>query len=346
MARKKSSVTIRDIAKKANVSTATVSRTFNGTGFVKKETQEAIMEAAQELGYVYTAPKEPASSLIPTPITKKGKKAMILINIPSLSNPFYSDIVQGIKSSAANNGFDFLLYSGSITEQNINKFLDILTSTGCSGIITLNLLPISLLRIITEYVPVVQCCEYIENPYASSVGINDFTAVQCAMDYFLSIGRKKISLINGPLSFRYSQNRRDAYISIMESAGIAFPPQWIIQLPDLNPDMAFSSVVKLLSADNPPDCFFAVSDVLAAAAIRAIQYCNLKVPEDVLVIGFDNTIISQLTTPSITTVGQPQFQLGFLAGELLLEKITNPLSEVKHMKLNTELILRESTLAI
>lgn len=181
---------------------------------------------------------------------------MILINIPSLTNPFYSDIVQGIKSSASNNGFEFLLYSGNITEENINKFIDILTSSGCSGIITLNLIPIALLRIITEYVPVVQCCEYIESPYASSVGINDFAAVQCAMDYFLSIGRKKISLINGPLSFRYSLNRRDAYISIMKNADIVFPPQWIIQLPDLNPDMAFSSVVKLLSSDNPPDCFF------------------------------------------------------------------------------------------
>lgn len=134
------------------------------------------------------------------------------------------------------------------------------------------------------------------------------------------MGEKKISIINGPIEFNYARIRLAAYKSIMASANIDYPSNWIIQLPELNHDLAFTSIVQVLSSPNPPDCFFAISDNLAAAAIKAVQYCNLKVPSDVLVIGFDNTNISQLSTPSITTIKQPCSQLGYLASELLIEK--------------------------
>jgi LacI family repressor for deo operon, udp, cdd, tsx, nupC, and nupG len=260
-----------------------------------------------------------------------------------MSNPFYSQIIKGIESSMSNNNFKFLLYCEKITSFNIDKFIEFIKDLEISGLITLALTDIPLLQRICAHIPVVQCCEFTENPYASSVGINDYTATQYAIEYFLSKGKTRIGMINGPLTYNYASNRLKAFQSITQNAGIEIDPHWIIQLPDLNHDMAFSSVVQLLSSTNTPDCFFAVSDVLAAAAIQAAQYCNFRVPEDILIIGFDNTIISQLTTPSITTINQPKFQLGFLAGELLIEKMTNPLSEVKHMILNTELILRETT---
>lgn len=342
MGTSKNKATVREIAKKANVSTATISRAFNGSGIVKAETYNAIMEAAASLGYEF---KKGAQAEIAA-TKKKTKNRLILISIPSMSNPFYSEIIKGIQSSANNNDFDFLLFTDDIKESTLEHFLSFITYLDIAGLITMNLASENILKSLAEYVPVVQCSEFIESPYASSVGINDYSATQYAMDYFLSMGRNRIGFINGPLNFKYSQNRLAAFKSIAQDAKLDLPSNWIIQLPDLNPDMAFSSIVKLLSLPDAPDCFFAVSDVLAAAAIRAAQYCNFRVPEDILVMGFDNTIISQLTTPSITTINQPKFQLGFLAGELLIEKINNPLSEVKHMKLNTELIIRESTTSI
>ncbi|MDO4321393.1 MAG: LacI family DNA-binding transcriptional regulator [Lachnospiraceae bacterium] len=343
MGRRKSKVTVQDIAQKANISTATVSRAFNGTGIVKPETYQLIMETAKELGYVFKPFKAPLEAPPPAENQKKNSRKLILVHVTMMSNPFYSEIIKGIESSAKNNNFEFLLYSEEITPATVDSFLELVSALGISGLITLYLSSVSLLQKITEFIPVVQCCECTENPYASSVGINDYAATQCAMDYFLSMGKNRIGFINGPLSYKYSQARLKAFRSIMQTYNIDIPAHWIIQLPDLNYDMAFSSIVKVLSMPDAPDCFFAVSDVLAAAAIRAAQYYALRVPEDILVIGFDNTIVSQLTTPSITTISQPQFQLGFLAGELMFEKISNPLSEVKHMKLNTELIIREST---
>lgn len=338
-------ITIRDIAKEANVSIASVSRALNNTGLVKEDTLKSILETAEKLGYVQEEKTSENSFLSDSstfPNTTPDA-SIIMVNIPVMSNPFYSKIIDGIQASATARNTSVIFSSEIITDFNVDNFIDLLKRLNIQGLILLNAISVASLKQITNYIPVVFCCEYYDNPYASYVGINDFSSTQTAIDVFLSMGHHKISFINGPLDFKYSQNRLNSYKSIMDSNGLDIPPHWIIQLPELNHDLAFTSVVQVLSSPNPPDCFFAVSDSLAAAAIKAAQYCNLKVPDDILVIGFDNTDISQLSTPCITTIQQPRYQLGFFASELLFEKITNPLTEVKQMKLPTELIVREST---
>lgn len=337
-------VTIRDVANAANVSTASVSRTLNKTGLVKETTQKAILEAVEKLGYIY----EDKTAAAPQQSVSEKEQQMaadgvILVNIPSMSNPFYSKIIHGIQSSAASRNKSVIFSSESISDSNVNNFILLMKQLNVIGLILLNTIPPSSLKEITSHIPVVQCCEYYDNPFASYVGINDYISVQIAIDYFLSMGRKKIGFINGPLEFKYSQNRLAAFKDIMKENQIEVPSNWIVQLPELNHDIAFTSVIQVLSSPNPPDCFFAAADPLAAAVIKAAQYCNLKIPGDIMVIGFDNTDISQLSTPSITTIQQPRYQLGFFASELLFEKIEDPLSEIKQMKLNTELIIREST---
>lgn len=343
-------VTIRDVAKEANVSTATVSRALNMTGPVKQNTLNTIIRAAEKLGYAYkptidsTQDASSAKLLQSVPVFPNQKEQnIILVNIPNMSNPFYSKIIDGIHASAESRFLSVVFSSVEINDLNVDSFIQLMKRLKVIGIIILNNIPPTALMHLTSYVPVVQCCEYYDNPYASYVGINDYTSTEIAINYYHSMGREKIGFINGPMEFKYSQNRLAAYKSIMANLGIDIPSSWIIQLPELNHDIAFTSIVQVLSSPNPPDCFFAVSDVLAAAAIKAAQYCNLQVPSDIMVIGFDNTDISQLATPSITTIKQPCYQLGFLACELLFEKIENPASKVKQMKLPTELIIREST---
>ena len=346
MKKKSDKPTIQDIAAKAGVSTATVSRALNKTGSVNEETLRKVLDAAHELQYPIPdlIPKKDAENESPHPDTGSADiRGLILVCVQDLSNSFYADIIKGIRSSVLSKEYEFLLYPNRISESSIQSFLSFALSIHTTGIITLDLIPSALLQKLTGFFPVVQCCEFTDNPYASSVGINDFTAVQTALEYLLSMGKRKICIINGPLSYRYAQNRLAAFQSIMNSYEIDVPPEWIIQLPDLNQDMAFTSVVKVLTNNQAPECIFTVSDVLAASAIRAVKYCNYQVPDDIMVIGFDNTIISQLTTPSITTINQPMLQLGFMAGDLLFEKIEHELSPVQHLLLKTELIIREST---
>ena len=129
----------------------------------------------------------------------------------------------------------------------------------------------------------------------------------------------------------------------MEENGVHVNQDWILPLNDINADMAFSATIKLFSNHEQPDAIFAVSDVLATGAIRAVNYVGKNVPKDVVVVGFDNIALSTMMIPSISTVNQPSFQMGYLANEFLFEKLQNPLTETKRMLLDTELIIRESS---
>ena len=111
----------------------------------------------------------------------------------------------------------------------------------------------------------------------------------------------------------------------------------------MNYDMAYASICHMLSSANPPDAIFASSDLIAAAAVKAAKLYHIKVPDDLVVVGFDNINISTICDPAITTISQPCFQLGYTAGEILYEHIVTPEKEQQHVILNTELIIRESS---
>lgn len=344
MANTKAKVTISDVAHLANVSVATVSRVLNRTGAVRGDTQNKVMEAAATLGYTNTKTERPPSYREPQEAVQGAyHKQVILVSLPLITNPFYNQIVNGIQTAAQNYNLECLLYPCNIAANNIDSLLDFIRHLHVAGIITANLMPKEVLDKLASEIPVVQCCESDNHPLVSSVSINDFASSLSAMDYILSTGKHRVGLINGPLTYKYARLRRKAYLTAMETARIKVMPHWIVQLPDINCDMAYSSVVKLLSRPDAPNAFFTASDVFAAAAIRAIQHCHLRVPEDVVVVGFDNVDISSLTTPSITTVNQPKFRIGFLSCELLAEKMHNPSAETKHLQLNAELLIREST---
>jgi LacI family repressor for deo operon, udp, cdd, tsx, nupC, and nupG len=332
--------TIIEVAERAGVSVATVSRVFNHKGIVSQETCDRVIEAAEALNY--QGNRFFRNSFI-TGNEKHATNDLIIINVPSISNPFYSKIVKGVQAAAVRYHCDTLISQGSIDESNVNTFIAMLQRVNAKGLIALNYLSASVTKTISSSIPVVKCCEYEENDIVSSVGIDDLLSTKSVMDYILSTGRSRIAFINGPLEYKYARQRRQGYFNAMNEAGININPNWVIQLPDISADMAFSSVAKLLSLPNPPDAFFTVSDVFAAAVVRAAQFNHYRIPEDIIVVGFDNIDISSITTPSITTVNQPKFQLGFLSCELLFERIANSRADVQHMLLNTELIIREST---
>ena len=129
---------------------------------------------------------------------------------------------------------------------------------------------------------------------------------------------------------------------LLKKRNIKFNPDFVVQLPEFSYDAAFSIATQLLSMKERPDAIFAVSDVFAVAAVKAAKRLGLNVPEDIGVVGFDNTNISIISEPSLTTVKQPQFQLGFLACEMLLEKINNQNTPPKQIMLDVEIIVRES----
>ena len=218
-----------------------------------------------------------------------------------------------------------------------------LRSVKAVGLIELNALTTDIARYLSQQIPLVRCCEYDDAlPEIAHVSIDDFEATRRVMEHILSSGRKKIAMLCSPLRYRYARQRKAAFLSSLESANMEVRPEWIVQVADVDFNMALTAAARLLSLPERPDAVYTVSDIFAAAIIRAAAQAGLRVPQDLIVTGFDNIDISESMVPSITTVRQPRYQLGFIAMEMLANKLRGH-TEKEEQLLNVDLILREST---
>lgn len=327
-------ITIEDVAKKANVSIATVSRVINNKNNVKAETKQRVVAVMEELNF---SPKTPAT-------LSDVNSNIILMCVPDFDNPFNGPVIEGIQKSARSEGYHVLLmqdlshYAGRI------NYEEILKNNSIAGIIIFCSVPNSkFLEDLTFRCPVVMCSEHAENYNVSYVNIDDVKASTQAVNYLISTGCKKIGLINCNMNFKYARHREKGYRQALTAAGLPINPSWILHLSSVTYSVAYSNILHLLSQPDHPDAFFACSDVYAFAAINAAKKLGFRVPEDISVVGFDNVYLSTMSDPPITTIEQPSYQLGLQACELLLEKIKFPQVPNKHIILETELIVRGST---
>ena len=268
---------------------------------------------------------------------------LLVLNLPSLENPFYSEIVKGAKAAAMRHGYTLLINVEHLNYDTFPGFSEFLKKVRIAGVITLNHIPKRLLEQLADLLPPIQCCEYDADTDISFVSIDDVSTSRLVMQHIFSTGMRKVALVNGPIQYKYARQRLEGYLSALREAGIEADNSWIIHLPEINYHMAISAITQLLTTPNPPNALYAVSDVFAAAAVRAAANCGIRVPQDLVVVGFDNVEISCTTNPTLTTVSQPKFQLGFTACELLIEKIENPKAPKREIFFDTELVVRESS---
>ncbi|MBS6765832.1 MAG: LacI family DNA-binding transcriptional regulator [Clostridium sp.] len=328
-------VTISQIAKQANVSIATVSRIINKSGYVKPETTQKVLQAISHFGLT---PKDFHIAETAT------NTCSILVCFPDFRNPFYTEVIDGIQAAAASRGFRTFFYEASDYKNALNEYEVIMDQNHFSGLLLVHNIfdKEKLSRLRLKY-PIVMCSEHCYLPNVSFVSIDDIYSSQIAINYLISTGRTKIALINSMLTNAYAKYREKGYLEAMAKAGLVPRNEWIMHVSSIDFDMAVSIISALLKKPDHPDAFYCVSDVYGAAAIKAIQNCNLQVPKDIAVIGFDNIDLSKMVVPSLTTISQPKRQIGHQSCELLLDLIENPSSPTKHILLNTELIVRDST---
>lgn len=323
--------TLVDVAKLAGVSIATVSRVLNESQKVKANTIQRVHSAMNELGYPYSQPSN----------TERNK--LIVVVLPGLDNPFYAKIVQGIQASSKSHRYDTMIYLCKDVDQRYKKIIDALRMVHACGVIILS--PVNhleALQEINDYTPLVQCAEYNEDVSLPYVGVDDYSAAKNAVEYLISRGRKRIALINGPQKYKYSRQRHAGYWDALIQADLIPDPAFVFHVTEMGFDSAFSVARQLLLGNVHPDAILATSDISAAASVKAASDAGLRVPEDLAIIGFDNTFVSSISHPSVTAVNMPQFQLGYMASEVLVERISNPSGEQQNFLLNTELVIRGS----
>ena len=324
--------TIADVGRLSGVSPATVSRVLNHKSIVKGETYERVLAAIRELGYPfneYGAEAEP-------------QNGPILFNLNSLDNPFFSEVVMSAKATASRYNHNLLINEEEIRRSNVQNIIDLARKINAAGMILTDTVDAYLLERLSDALPIVQCCECNEEMDISFVSINDVAASKSIMRHLIATGCRRIAFLGGHNNRKCVRHRLLGYQESLQEAGLYEDAGMKIMLSDHNFEMAVAGCMQLLGSSNPPDAFFAASDVFAFAAVRAAHLTGFRVPQDVKVTGFDNIRHAIMSVPSITTVNQPRTQLGSASCELLIEKIKFPDTPAKKMILETELILRES----
>ena len=232
----------------------------------------------------------------------------------------------------------------TITQYNLPQILQFITQSDISGVVIMQKVETQILDLLKMRTQVIQCSEFNESADVSYITIDNIEATKKLMRYILTAGRKRIALVNNdPTHYTYARLRLQAYSEALEQAGIEIDPSYILTIPEGKFSTTVAAVSAMLKRSPIPDAIFCSSDVMATAALRACMLDGYKVPEDIMIAGFDNIDISIMTTPSITTVNQPKHDMGFMACTQLLSMIANPKKETQKLILDTELVLREST---
>ncbi len=327
-------MTIKDIARLAETSVATVSRVLNDDPKVAPSTRAKVLAVVKENNYVLNVNSR-------TMRTKKSQKILVLI--PTIVNSFYSKILQGIEARAEENGYDVLIAISNLEEAREKKYLDMLRTKQVDGAISLfSLLPVEGINQLASKYPFVQACEPTIGSHTSSVTVDNRQAIYDVTSEFIKNGHKRIAMISGDY-YKYSElNRERGYKDALEDHNMPYDQSLIVKTFYRYHDGS-DALRTLLSMKNPPTAVICVSDSLAIGAVNEVVAQGLKPGKDVAIIGFDNTSITSNFVPTISTIAQPRFDLGINAFDLLLEKLTSLDSQSKKVILPYEIIHREST---
>ena len=324
--------TYEGISKASGLSIATISRVFNKSPHVRQETRERVIEAMKAIGM------DP----LDYDLQPVDSDRIILFNLASLKNPFYSSIISASITVAARHGYTLFLYEYDINKDNVDSFIELLKRTHVAGAIIANTMEDESIRKIASYFPVVTCCEAFPQTDIPFVSVDNRKTAENAVSYLISLGKRRIAFINGPKDFEYARSRAEGYLNALGKAGLEADQNLIVSMgPDMDYDMAKAAAMHMLSLPDSPDAFFCISDVLATAAIKASIEMGKRVPEDVAVVGFDDIQLASIMNPSITTVRQPRAQIGSLATEMLIKLIEGK-DKPSSMYLGAEFIVRES----
>lgn len=319
----------------SGISIATISRVFNKSPLVTEKMRNSVIAGLEELG---VDPKK--YDLVPL-----ASEKIIIFNVPSIKNPFYSPIITASREACKRHGFSLLILEDPLSGSSFDSFIHLVKTINAVGLIVANSLNKEQAKILKGAIPTVCLGEANESIDIPFVSIDDRSAAYNAVKYLISLNRKRIALFNGPKTTKYASARWRGFVEAMKDSALEIDKSLVVELGyDMDFELARSYAINMLSQKNRPDAVFCISDVIASGVINAAHELRIKVPEELAIVGFDNIYISQMMNPSITTINQPTAQIGTMALEMLV-KIINGEKDVKSIYLGAELIIRESTQA-
>jgi LacI family transcriptional regulator len=327
-------VTIRDVAKLAEVSTSTVSHVVNETRFVKPETCEKVLRAMTELNY---RPNRVARSL------RNRQTNTFGVLFPNSANPYFTEVLLGIEESCFDHSYNIILGNANDDPKRELSYLNVLLSRQVDGILLISTGAYKeSLSLLDSYdTPVVLVDRASQSTDVDEIITANKDGGLLATKHLLSLGHTRIGCITGPSTLTPSADRVAGYYEALTGAGITIGDN-LVRIGDFQHQSGYEICQQLLQLKQPPTAIFACNDLMAVGVLSAIHDAGLRVPHDISVIGYDNIPLASYTIPHLTTVAQPSRQLGRVAVEQLINRLKQPHMPPQRDVLSVSLIERNS----
>jgi len=327
--------TIHDVAARAEVSTATVSRVLSSPEKVSETTRRRVLKAVHQLGY---SPNAAAKSLR-TLTTRK-----LLVTVPDIANPFFSLIIQGIEEAALREGYAVVLGDTHHDAEREERYGEMLLRREADGLIFLGH---SMSKSISALVkkgrlpPIVNGCEYSPSLGVPSAHVDNEAAAYEAMSHLYGLGHRQIGVITGPLASPLSRDRLRGAQSCAKDNGAG--RQVMVVSGDFSIESGIAGAARLLAQETPPTAVFCFNDEMAIGVLDYASRIGKSVPESVSVIGFDDIRFARYMRPALTTISQPMLDIGRETVRLLLGVLQGTVTSPVSITLPHKLEIRSST---
>jgi LacI family transcriptional regulator len=325
-------VTIRDVAARAGVSVATVSKVINQRYGVAADTFARVRTVIDELGY--------EASLVAQSL--RNHKTNVIGILVSDLEPFSTELLKGAADAIRGTGFELVVYSaGGRVGDHVGwerRYLSRLSGTLVDGAILVTPTVVD----VRYGAPIVAVDPHMGPSDLPTIDSDNLRGAQLATDHLLSLGHRRIGMLTGRADLQSARLREEGYRQALAVAGVPVDED-LVQAGDYDADVSSASALRLLKSDHRPTAIFAANDISAIATVSAAAWLGMRVPEDLSVVGFDNVPESVLNSPPLTTIHQPIREMGHSAIELLIRLIHGEPADPTHLTLATSLIVRQST---
>ena len=328
---------IRDVAKRAKVSIATVSRTINGVPTVDPDLAARVWKAVEQLKYY---PNTQARALV------SGKSRIFGLLISEITNPFFPELIQGFEDIAVRNGYDILISSTSNDPERMELCIRRLLERKVEGVavMTFGIEAPLLDQLADRSIPLVFVDMSLDNPLSSTLVVDYKTGIFQGVAHLLDLGHTDIGFVSGPLRQRSAFLRKQAFQAAIRAGGEKSRAEWLIE-GDHTLEGGMRAMEELLALKQRPTAILCSNDMTAIGALRVLAKKGIRVPEDFSVIGFDNIHLAEFVYPALTTIQMSRKDLAHSAFEALKSAVesTNEATRRREFPIPTSLIVRHST---
>ncbi len=332
--------TLKDIAKALNLSPSTVSRALNGYPSLSEDTIQMVKEYAEKHNYV------------PNPIAvnfRKNRTSIIGMIVPHIVHHFFSTTISGAMETAKKQGYSILLAQSQDLLKDEILASQHLLGMGVDGL----LISVSnetkeadhLQAFLDEGKPVIQFDKVTDQLRGPKIEVDDFQGAYQAVSHLIQQGYRKIAHLSGRMEVKNAHERFLGYKKALKDHGIEFQEKWVKNCFDISEEEGFDFTQELMELKEKPDAIFCITDLVALGAMNCLRFLGYQIPKQIGLMGFSNWMLSEYTSPSLSSVDQFGAQMGSKAAEILIDLLKKQeLGTDETLELKTDLVIRGSSM--